>query len=261
MKDGLKQDKALFFIRDGGLKGITFQRLMEETNLAQKVLEAILKEALEKGDIYKINLTPPIYLHTHLIRELSKGIEEALKAFHDANPLREGMEKEVLRSQIAPDTDKRFWDHLLTVVCGDGKFVVEQDTVRLSTHRQSVDPAFQKTIEAVEESLITGGTKPPTLKDLSARLNKSPEQLKTILAFLTKEGKCVKLTEEIYMDTAAFEKIKEASIAFLKKNGELTVQSFKELTGLSRKFAVPILELFDKLRITIRIDQKRVLRG
>ena len=261
LKDGSDREKVLFFVKDSGLRGITFHGLMEETNLSRGELEAILKEAMKNGEIHEVDLTPPIYLHAHLIQELSRGIEKALTSFHKANPLKEGMEKEVLRSQIAPDTDKRFWDHLLGVVCENGRFVVQQDTVRLATHNQTVDPAFQKTIEAVERNLREGGTQPPTLKELTSRLGTSPDQLKTILAFLVKEGKCVKLTEEIYMDKAAFEKIKEASIAFLKKNGELTVQSFKELTGLSRKFAVPILELFDKLRITIRIDQKRVLRG
>lgn len=261
LKDGSDRDKVLFFIKDNGLRGISFHGLMEETNLSRKDLETILNEALKRMEIYKVDLTPPIYLHTDLIQELSGEIETALKSFHKANPLKEGMEKEVLRSQIVPEMDKRFWDHLLTVVSEGGKFVVQQDTVRLSSYSQKVDPAFQKTIKAVEESLLKGGTKPPTLKELSAHLGTSPDQLKTILAFLVKEGKCVKLTEEIYMDTEAFEQIKEASIAFLKKNGELTVQSFKELTGLSRKFAVPILELFDKQRITIRIDQKRVLRG
>ena len=261
LKDGSDRDKVMFFIKDNGLRGISFHGLMEETNLSRKDLETILNEALKRMEIYKVDLTPPIYLHTDLIQELSGEIETALKSFHKANPLKEGMEKEVLRSQIVPEMDKRFWDHLLTVVSEGGKFVVQQDTVRLSSYSQKVDPAFQKTIKAVEESLLKGGTKPPTLKELSAHLGTSPDQLKIILAFLVKEGKCVKLTEEIYMDTEAFEQIKEASIAFLKKNGELTVQSFKELTGLSRKFAVPILELFDKQRITIRIDQKRVLRG
>jgi len=261
LKDGSDRDKVMFFIKDNGLRGISFHGLMEETNLSRKDLETILNEALKRMEIYKVDLTPPIYLHTDLIQELSGEIETALKSFHKANPLKEGMEKEVLRSQIVPEMDKRFWDHLLTVVSEGGKFVVQQDTVRLSSHSQKVNPAFQKTIKAVEESLLKGGTKPPTLKELSAHLGTSPDQLKIILAFLVKEGKCVKLTEEIYMDTEAFEQIKEASIAFLKKNGELTVQSFKELTGLSRKFAVPILELFDKQRITIRIDQKRVLRG
>ncbi len=261
LKDGTDREKVLFIVGDSGLKGATFSALMEQTNFTGKVLREILDEALKKRDIIRIDLNPPPYLHARLIDDLTGRIERVLTAFHEANPLKEGMEKEVLRSQIAPDTDKKFWDHLLAVIQEKGKFVVQQDTVRLKTHRQAVDPTFQKTIEAVERSLREGSTHPPTLKELSANLRQPPETLKTILAFLTKENKCVKLTEEIFMDAKAFEEIKRSTVEFLKKNGELTVQSFKELTGLSRKFAVPILERFDKERITIRIDQKRVLRG
>jgi selenocysteine-specific elongation factor len=261
LKDGTDREKVQFFIQDSGLRGITFSYLMEQTNFSRRDLNQILEAALKAKEASRVDLTTPVYIHFNQLRDLSQKIEKVLKNFHMSNPLKEGMEKEVLRSQIAPETDKKFWDHLLTTLSQDGIFVVEQESIRLKGHQKSVDPDFQKTIEAITASFEKAGSHPPTLKELAAKFGKRPEHLKPILTFLVKEGKCVKLTEEIYMDTAAFEEIKKESIEFLKKNGELTVQSFKELTGLSRKFAVPILELLDKQRITIRIDQKRVLRG
>lgn len=261
LKDGKEREKVLFFIRESGINGISFPRLMELTNLSRGNLNNILEGAKKDGEVRRIDLTSPVYLHAHLIEDLSTQIEDALNAFHRSNPLEKGIEKEVLRSRLTPEMDKRLWDRLLTGLCKGGKFALEKETIRLKAHQQSIDPAFQKTIEAVLEGIRKSGTHPPTIKELASRVKSSPEQLKPILSFLTKEGKCVKLTEEIYMDLTAYEEIKQKTTEFLKENGEITVQSFKELTGLSRKFAVPILELFDKHRITIRIDQKRVLRG
>lgn len=261
LKSGTDREKVLFFIKDSGIAGISFSRLMELTNLSRGNLKDILENASKDREITQIDLTPPVYLHMNLIKSLSARLEDTLESFHKSNPLKKGIEKEVLRSRLMPDIDKKLWDHLLSVLCQGGKFVLEQETVRLKAHSQSIDPTFQKTIEAIGQRIRKGGTHPPTIKELSEKLGESPDQLKAILSFLTKDGRCVKLSEEIYMDTNAYEEIKQKAIAFLKKNGELTVQSFKELTGLSRKFAVPILELFDKHRITLRIDQKRVLRG
>ncbi len=261
LKNGTDQEKVLYFIEDSGLKGITFPALVEATNLPRKRLKSLLADALEQSRIIQMDLNSPRYLHEQVIHGLTKRIERELKKFHHSQPLKDGMEKEVLRSQIAPETDKRFWDSLLVVLCEKGTFVAEKETLRLKSHEKKLDPRFQKSIEAVSRQLREGGTHPPTLKELTARLGKRPDELKPILAYLTREGKCVKLTEELFMDKDAYGLIKEKTVNFLKENGEITVQSFKELTGLSRKFAVPILELFDKERVTLRIDQKRVLRG
>lgn len=260
LKTGTDREKVLFYIKESGMNGISFPRLMELTNFSHTALARILEKATMTSDIARIDLTPPVYLHHHLIENLSDQIEASLKAFHKSNPLERGIEKEVLRSQLAPDVDKKLWDHLLTALCTGKRFTLEKETIRLKLHQASIDPAFQKTINTVEETLKKGGTHPPTLKELSGKLDTPPGELKSILSYLAKNNQCVKLTEEIYMDRKAYEEIKQKTIDFLQKNGEITVQSFKDLTDLSRKFAVPILELFDKDRVTLRIDQKRVLR-
>ncbi len=261
LKDGTDRERVLFFVRESGMNGISFPRLMEVTNLPNTTLKGILGEALQVRDILRIEVTPPVFLHHDLIADLSARMEATLKSFHASHPLEKGIEKEVLRSQLAQEADKKLWDHLLAALCRDGKkFTLEKETVRLTSHEGTVDPVFQKTIDAVDRALKRGGTHPPTLKELSASFGKPTNELKKILAYLMKKGACVKLTEEIFMAREAYEEIKQTSIEFLKKNGEMTVQSFKDLTGLSRKFAVPILELFDKDRVTLRIDQKRILR-
>jgi len=261
LKNGTDRERVLFFVRDSGMRGISFLRLMEATNLPETTLERILKEALRTRDILQIDGTPPVFLHQDLIVDLSDRMESTLKSFHNSHPLERGIEKEVLRSQLAQEADKRLWEHLLATLCQNGKkFTLEKETVRLTSHQGILNPDFQKTIDAVDQALKKGGTHPPTLKELSESLGKPAGELKKILAYLMKKGSCVKLTEEIFMTREAYEEIKQKSITFLKENGEMTVQSFKDLTGLSRKFAVPILELFDKDRVTLRIDQKRVLR-
>ena len=138
---------------------------------------------------------------------------------------------------------------------------MDKEHVHLKEHKITLDQAFQTTLDEVMAGIEKNGTQPPTLKELSARHNLPPDQLKPILSYLLKKNKLVKLSEELYISTGAFGDIRQKTIAFLKKNGEITIQSFKELTGLSRKFAVPIQERFDKERVTLRVDQKRVLRN
>ncbi len=261
LREGTKREKVLFYIRENGIRGVTFPRLMELTNLSRTELTQTLEKAVGASEVARIDLTSSVYLHTDLIKDLSRKIEEALRVFHVSNPLVAGIEKEVLRSRLVPELDKKIWDYLLMSLQNDGMVVLEKEVVSLKSYQASIDPNFQKDINAVRGFLQKGRSKPPTLKELSVKLGKASDELKRILTYLVKKGECVKLTEEIYMDRKAYEEIRKETVDFLLKNGEITVQSFKELTGLSRKFAVPILELFDKERVTLRLDQKRVLRN
>ena len=261
LQTGSDRDRVLHFINNSGKTGISFPRLQELTNLAGNPLEKGLEDAAGAHEVFKIALAPPVFIHAGHIRDLSERILNTLKAFHKDNPLEKGLEKEVLRSKLLPGADRKLWDLLLKAVQQEGKFVVDKEHVHLKEHKITLDPAFQTTVNAVMTGIEKNGAQPPTLKELSARYGLPPDRLKPILSYLLKEDKLVKLSEELYIGTGAFGNIRQKTIAFLKENGEITIQSFKELTGLSRKFAVPILERFDKERVTLRIDQKRVLRN
>ena len=68
------------------------------------------------------------------------------------------------------------------------------------------------------------------------------------------------MKEDLYFHQAAIEPLKAALIDFLKKNREITVNQFKDLTQTSRKFTIPLLEYFDSVRTTVRVGEARRLR-
>ena len=68
------------------------------------------------------------------------------------------------------------------------------------------------------------------------------------------------MKEDLYFHQAAIEQLKAALIDFLKKNREITVIQFKDLTQTSRKFTIPLLEYFDSTRTTVRVGEARRLR-
>ena len=77
---------------------------------------------------------------------------------------------------------------------------------------------------------------------------------------LIREEKLIKVNETLYFDAQNLNKLTQDVIDFIQKHGEIDAPSFKELTGLTRKFSIPILEYFDKIKLTIRVGDKRVLR-
>ena len=109
---------------------------------------------------------------------------------------------------------------------------------------------------------MTRSKAPPTKKDLLAKLTKySKQSVDEVLALLVQESKLERVTEDLYFTTASLEKLENDLVDFLKAKGEIDAQGFKELTGLTRKFSIPLMEYFDKKKVTIRVENKRVLRG
>jgi selenocysteine-specific elongation factor len=75
------------------------------------------------------------------------------------------------------------------------------------------------------------------------------------------EGVMIKAKEDLYFHTEAVEKLKAQLIQFLRAHHEITTAQFKELTKVSRKYAIPLIEYFDNSKVTIRVGEKRLLRG
>jgi selenocysteine-specific elongation factor len=98
------------------------------------------------------------------------------------------------------------------------------------------------------------------VKELAEKLNVVEKVLLSLLEIAVREGLLVKVSEELYVASTAVNKLTNDVISYLEKNGEITTQGFKELTGLSRKFMIPLFEYLDKAKVTVRIGDKRVLR-
>ncbi|MBN1277059.1 MAG: SelB C-terminal domain-containing protein, partial [Deltaproteobacteria bacterium] len=77
---------------------------------------------------------------------------------------------------------------------------------------------------------------------------------------MVKEGVLLKIKEDLYFHRDAVENLEKSLIDFLKSNGEITTPQFKDITGVSRKYTIPLIEHFDRLQITVRVGDTRVLR-
>jgi selenocysteine-specific elongation factor len=77
---------------------------------------------------------------------------------------------------------------------------------------------------------------------------------------MVKEGRLLKVKEDLYFDRKAVEALEEKLVGFLKTHGEITTPQFKEMTGISRKYTIPLIEYFDLKQITVRVGDSRVLR-
>jgi selenocysteine-specific elongation factor len=109
--------------------------------------------------------------------------------------------------------------------------------------------------------IVEGGNQPPGVKEMIAAMGADPKQVHNLLSILEKEGKVVRVKEDIYFSAGFVNQVKGKVAEFIQREGGLTPSQFHDITGSSRKYNIPLLEYFDRQRFTLRVGDQRVLRG
>lgn len=246
-------------VRSSGLTGLCHNELLGLSGLSPKRLEKALEPLRTSRTLVRFDAAENRLIHNDFFELISKKILTRLTGFHTEHPLKTGMSKQELRSSI-PGSDKLFkavFEHLVAA----GVAVDEGETVRLATHHVMLKTEEQGLKDEILKRIVEGGNAPPILKDLLAVLGAEPKQVKNLLGILEKEGRIVRIKEDLYFSTEFVNETKKKLAEFIQREGSITPSRFGEITGSSRKYNIPLLEYFDRQRFTIRVGDHRVLRG
>ncbi len=260
-RHGALEDQALLHVEESGLAGITFTDLAVKTGIFGKKLKKILEPPISARRILIIDSEKQRMIAARAFTKLLAAAKDILEGFHKDNPLKPGLPKEELRSRLARGLDQRLFQYMLNELVKNGSIVQDESIIRLSGHRVSLKDDAKIIRQELVASYSEAGLTPPNTNDILSRFGDYPKSLvREVLAVLVREKVLIKITEDLYFHAEAIDGLREKLIAFLKDEGEIDAPRFKSLTGLTRKFSIPLLEYFDKLKLTIRVGDKRVLR-
>lgn len=199
------------------------------------------------------------YVHVEAAERLAEATVAALGAFHAREPLKPGMSKEELRTRLG-GVDERVFLHLLDRFGAAGTIAVEKDKVRLATHQIRLDAQQQALLARLEAEFREAGVAPPSVEEAFARLQMTRPGEQALLQVLLDERRLVRVREGLYMHAEPLRAAEARVAAFLRERKEITPKDIKDLLGISRKYAIPLLEYLDAQRLTVRVGDKRVLR-
>ena len=148
----------------------------------------------------------------------------------------------------------------LTRLEARGAVAVAQDVVRRQDFAALLSTRQRALADRLRAEATRAGLEPPTARDWAAKLGVPPAELSDLLAHLEREGVLVRAPGELWFDRAAVDALRERVIAQLTAHGSLDTPAYKDLIGTSRKYAVPLMELFDAEHLTVRRGEARVLR-
>ncbi|HEX2767741.1 MAG TPA: SelB C-terminal domain-containing protein, partial [Geobacteraceae bacterium] len=243
------------------LSGVTLEELITRSGLSAKRTEAALTGLLSEGLLVQMVREPRIFLAKEQFAGLKSQLLAGLEGYLRENSLKEGIGKEELKSHIPKRSDNRFFGPLLAALEKEGKALVDRDLVRKPGREAGDDDAAgSDLLAALETAIREGGMEPPTLKELAERLGRSEKELLEHLKPLLRSGRAIKVKSDIFYAPEPLAGIRELLLKHLEAKGEVTPAEFRELTGLSRKFNIPLLEFFDQEKLTIRVGEKRLQR-
>ncbi len=246
------------FARMGRYTGKDAAELQFLANSARKKVDEALKVLSAKKKITLYNKESGLYIHEEFLHNATQEIMTTLSEYHKNNPLKAGILKEELRSRTTGATNQRLFNYIITQLIKQEAVVQDNEILHLKEHRVTLASDQKEIRERIEKIYLKGKLQPPYFKEIQKEI---PGREGTdILGVLLKEGILIKVKEDLYFHRKSIEELKEKLISFLQKNGEVNTAQFKDMTGASRKYSIPLIEHFDHEQITVRVGDNRVLR-
>ncbi len=261
LKNGSSVERLLFFLKESGTEGLTADQLATRLGIFGKKLKNLLQQPVSAGKIMVVESERQRLLSADILQKTSKSLISIVEQYHKDHPLKTGIVKEELRSQIIPRIDQKLFSYTLNSLIKKAVMIQEQAEVRMADHKVTLQVDEQEMQQKIIALYTEKGLKPQNLKDVIANFPDFPEeQIKSVLKLLLQKEKLIKVTEALYFPAQELSRLQDQLVEYIKKEGEIDAPRFKNMTGLSRKFSIPLLEYFDKIKLTIRIEDKRVLR-
>jgi len=233
---GEQQRTIALIVAQSLLSGIAFEEILLRSGCPRKGAEAVLSALLSSGEVLQVTREPRMFLAKGAFEALKKGLVDELAAFLEANPLKEGMGKEELKTRLPKRSDPRFFTPLLSALERDGLVVPDRDIVKLGGKVARKNVAMEDLSGKMSLFLQEGGIEPPTVKEIMDRFRCDEKAVRNNLALLVRNGEVARISSDLFYSSGALNGLREKLVAHLTETGEITPPEYRELTGLSRKF-------------------------
>lgn len=235
-----------------GFSGLEMKTLVAETGFSLERIHNLLAQMVQEGNIVRIAET---FVQAGSLEALKLALFQKVEQFHQQNPLAPGIGREQLRDQrsVSPE----IFDAVLNMLVRNKKVEVTGDLVRLAGRGVVMKEEEAESKKKIEDAFATAGLKVPALHEVLAGLKVDKVRAQKIVTLLLRDRVLVKVSEGLVFHRNALEGLRRQMAAQKAKSSKIDVGGFKEMTGVSRKYAIPLLEYLDRERVTKRVGDAR----
>jgi selenocysteine-specific elongation factor len=235
-----------------GRAGISKLRLIGESGWTGGFVEGQLAPALKQRQVLRIG---DLFVHAPEMSGLQQFIVSTVAGFHQRNSLVGGIAKEELREQVKASAE--VFAAALAGLAREKQIETAGDLVRLPGHGVVMKDEEAESKKTIEGAFASAGLKVPALQEVIAGLKVDKIRAQKIVTLLLRDKVLVKISDELVFHRGALEELRRQIAAQKLKSPRMDVAKFKDLTGVSRKYAIPLLEYLDRERVTKRVGDAR----
>ncbi|MDT8069926.1 MAG: selenocysteine-specific translation elongation factor [Terriglobia bacterium] len=232
--------------------GLLLSEAIAETGWTEQRVNEVAQRLAQEGKVLR---TGSLLVSRADIEQATEDVRFVLERFHNQNPLAPGISREELREKSALSAVS--FELVLKLLTGSGKAEVHDEIVRLAGRGVQMKDEETEAKQVIEQAFSSAGLKVPALKDVMAGLKIDRERAQKIVTLLLRDRVLVKLSDDLVFHRDALDQLKQKVRGMRSQTPQIDISRFKDATGVSRKYAIPLLEYLDRERVTRRIGDAR----
>src|SRR5215472_17015282 len=237
-----------------GKSGMRVSRLLSETGNSRNALEAWLSELLSENAISRYG---DFLVETRSLRHLADSLVGAVSKFHTTNRLAPGISKEALEEQAG--VSEQGFEAALAFCLEQNKLAITAEVVHLPGRGVVMKDDEAESRRVIEQTFSSAGLRVPALKDVLGTLKIDKGRAQKIVTLLLRERILIKISDDLVFHASALQALRAQVMAEKQKSPRIDIARFKDLAGVSRKYAIPLLEYLDRERVTKRVGDERII--
>jgi selenocysteine-specific elongation factor len=242
------------------LFGLPQSDIPARTGWTDAEIQETIRRVTAAKRIRLIPAEPPLLYGTATFDELKNKIAEKVGRFHKENPLLPGISREELRSALARRLRPELFRAALEELAFQKQIDLQGESVKRAGAQISLLPDEVKAKDQIEGAFATAGLAVPSVKEVLGKLSVETRRAEKLLQILLREKALHRVTPDLIFHRQALAELRSKLAGYRETKGErISVPAFKDLTGITRKYAIPLLEYLDRERVTRRQGDERVI--
>jgi selenocysteine-specific elongation factor len=254
-------ERIALFVEMAGEHGISQAQIAARSGAPDEVIKLAAEQMTRSRRAVAVSSNPLLLVARPAFEELSKRVRALLKEFHQRSPLESGMGREEIRERVFAHLPQEIFRAVIGHMADRGEIVAERDVLRLTSHRVALSPEEQSAKDHLAALYARAALQPISLEEAIAlagpQFGIDAQRAQRFAQMLINSGELVRVSDLVF-HRSALESLGAALKRFKTEKGpRIDVGAFKDLTGVSRKYAIPLLEYLDRQRVTRRVGDAR----
>jgi selenocysteine-specific elongation factor len=257
--EGGNHETILTAMLERSARGLTTSEILARTGWTENEIQELVAKLLASGRVRSVAQQPTTIASAEMLTQCSTALQKVIESFHRANPLLPGIPKQALFGRVK-NSRQEIMETALNDLVRAKAVVISGDIVQSAGRGVVLTAEEVKAKALIEQEFENAGLAVPGFAEILGKLPVDSKRAEKLLQILLREKVLIKVAADLIFHRAALVRLRGLLTKFRKERGDqLPIAAFKELTGVSRKYAIPLLEHLDRERVTRRVGDQRVI--